>query len=142
MYRTQLEDPEQGTKTRVLLAEDDEEMRDIVSRAFEVMGYEVIEATDGSEMLAYLDNIYRKPSRIVPVDLIVTDVRMPGADGLEVLRRARLHDTRIPVILMTGFPDEQLRQDANDLYAEAVFEKPFLARKLVERCAAIVPAQI
>jgi light-regulated signal transduction histidine kinase (bacteriophytochrome) len=48
--RTQLEDPEQGTKTRVLLAEDDDEMRDIVSRAFEVMGFEVIEATDGSEM--------------------------------------------------------------------------------------------
>ena len=57
-------------------------------------------------------------------DAIVTDLRMPGLDALEVLRRMRAEGISVPVVLLTAFSDEQVRRAARSLGACAVLDKP------------------
>lgn len=104
---------------RVLVAEDDRAMRALVCLALRRAGLEVIEATDGTAFSAHVDRLASDP-----VDLIVTDVRMPGPSGLEVLEHLRASDTTTPVIVMTAFADDRSRERAQALGA-ALLDKPF-----------------
>ena len=107
---------------RVLLAEDDADMRAMLAAAPRHDQYEVVEARDGRELLERYS-----ASRVagLPVDVIITDLRMPKLTGLQVLRE--LHDAkhRIPVILITAFGDHGTHIDAWLLGAAAVLDKPF-----------------
>lgn len=104
---------------RVLIAEDDRAMRTLVSLSLRRAGLEVIEAHDGTALRAFVDTFIDHP-----VDLIVTDVCMPGPSGLDVLERLRAADHRTPVIVMTAFADERARERALALGA-TLFDKPF-----------------
>ena len=107
---------------RVLLAEDDPDMRGMLAAALRLDHHEVVEARDGRELLERFS-----ASRVagLPVDVIITDLRMPKLTGLQVLRE--LHDAkhRIPVILITAFGDHGTHIDAWLLGAAAVLDKPF-----------------
>jgi DNA-binding NtrC family response regulator len=81
---------------RILVAEDDELMLDLLQRVLSEEGYEVTAVRDGAQALARLEG----PA---PYDLVLTDVRMPGVDGMEVLRQAMARQLRQPVIVMTAF---------------------------------------
>src|SRR5262245_33610603 len=78
----------------VLLADDDSSGRMVFRRVLEYEGYRVIEASDGEAALTVLEN--------EPVDLLLTDVIMPGIDGLELLERARQLQPHVRAIVMTG----------------------------------------
>src|SRR5438045_608763 len=82
---------------RILVIEDDDETRELLRLALEKRGYEVTVAEDG--VRGYDTALFLKP------DLIVTDIRMPGADGVHVIRRVR--DTasleRTPILVITAF---------------------------------------
>ncbi|MBL8721263.1 MAG: response regulator [Myxococcales bacterium] len=94
-------------------------MRVLVCLALRRAGLDVIEATDGTALSAHIDRLATDP-----VDLIVTDVRMPGPSGLEVIEQLRCSDTTTPVIVMTAFADARSRQRAHALGA-TLLDKPF-----------------
>lgn len=73
-------------------------------------------------------------------DLIISDIRLPGATGLDVLERTRRRRHYPPVILMTAFGDEDTHAQAHRLGAAAVFDKPFEMDELLTEVRAILPA--
>ena len=110
---------------RILVADDKPEMRKLIANRLRKEGYEVIEAEDGPSLIDKIirgivdDRMPRAP------DLIITDVRMPGMSGLEVLAQLRRNDWATPVILITAFGDEKTHAEAERLGAATVLDKPF-----------------
>ncbi|MCE9672233.1 response regulator [Myxococcus stipitatus] len=127
-----------GTRPRVLLAEDQPEMRALMRGALRRRGYDVVEATDGPGLVqAIIDGLLASQTQVP--DLIVTDVRMPGYSGLEVVARLRREGWTTPVILITAFGDAQLHQEAELLGAARVLDKPFAMEDLCDAVGALVP---
>jgi CheY-like chemotaxis protein len=116
--------PEEARRPRILVADDQTEMRTLIRKMLVRRGYEVVEAADGPGLVKVLiDGLTAEESRAP--DLIVTDVRMPGFTGLEVLARLRREQWTTPVILITAFGDAQLHGEALRLGAACVLNKPF-----------------
>lgn len=109
-------------KPRVLVAEDDDEMRGLMASVLVGAGYEVIEAANGAEALDIVGDalLGRLPA---PPEVVVTDVRMPYLSGLQLLTALRA--LSLPTIVVTAFPDEQTRTLSTRLGAAAVLAKPF-----------------
>ena len=112
---------------RVLVAEDDREMCRLLAESLREDGYEVMQAGDGLHLRDYIDYLRGTITngRFFDVDVIISDIRMPGASGLDVLAELRKYDSRTPVILITAFGDERTHAEAHRLGAVAVFDKPF-----------------
>lgn len=91
--------------TRILLADDDEATRDLVKRALESDGHSVVLAQDGAEALEAL-------TAGAPFDLLVSDVHMPGLDGVDLAMRAVGASPGIKLLLMSGFAEELERANA------------------------------
>ena len=116
---------------RILVAEDDHEMRRLVSDWLGREGYEVIEVSDGGQLLLRL--VRELHGRMVwdeAIDLILTDVRMPGRNGLDVIESLRSALRETPVIVMTAFGDRETRVLAMKLRA-VLLDKPFRREQLV-----------
>jgi DNA-binding response OmpR family regulator len=111
-------------RSRVLVADDDIEMRRLVAESLRKDGYEVVEESDGGRLLVRIAAIYTFERTIDPFDLIVSDIRMPVCSGLDILKGLRDAHWRTPVILMTAFGDDETRQRADTLGA-LLFDKPF-----------------
>ena len=79
---------------RILLAEDDDSLRGFLARALERAGYEVTACADGEEAAAVLDQDW---------DLLLTDIVMPGMDGIEVARQAAARQPDLRIMFITGF---------------------------------------
>src|SRR4051812_39362202 len=86
-----------ATKTKVLLVDDDDAVRNAFRRVLQSRGYQVFACRSGGEALEQLAS--------GGFDAMVSDVRMPGMSGLKLLRVVREHDLDLPVILVTGNPD-------------------------------------
>lgn len=118
-----VKDLEPGKMHRILLAEDDEDMRKFLVKALENAGYEVVSFGNGVE--AY-DRLKEEP-----FTLLLTDIVMPEMDGIELARRAADLDPDLKIMFITGFaavalnPDNQAPKDAK------VLSKPFHLRDLV-----------
>ena len=137
-------DPDEGSTsaaprlTHVLLAEDDEELRRFLSEVLQKKGYRVTEAQSGDDLL---DRLWERSRREGKFDLIVSDVRMPGFTGLEVLDGLRdecdpsIGDT--PVIFITAFGDSEVHAEADRLGA-IVFDKPFDVDELCAYAAEVL----
>lgn len=117
---------------RVLVAEDDPEMRRLLVWNLRKEGFEIMECSDGWELLDHL-GIPVLSGEPDDFDLIVSDIRMPGVTGLEVLEG--IHETEwfVPMILITAFGSDQVHQQAEDLGAAGVFDKPFNVEDLIAR---------
>src|SRR6266508_364635 len=85
-------------RPRVLVVDDEASIRDLLSKTLALAEYDVDLAPDGRTALERL--------RIIPYDLLITDLKMPGVDGLAVIREARRLKADIPVIIITGFSTE------------------------------------
>lgn len=110
---------------RVLLAEDDEHMRRLIASSLRRDGFEVIEARDGVELLESVGSLVLRPRDGHPVDLVITDIRMPRMSGMDVLAGLRSWDWSTPVILLTAFGDAATHAEARMLGAARLFDKPF-----------------
>ncbi|WP_437731955.1 response regulator [Sorangium sp. So ce1335] len=108
---------------RVLLAEDDRELRQLLATALRRDGYEVLEARDGNQLLELMAESLVSSSGARP-DIVVSDVRMPGKSGLELLAGLRRDDWSTPVVLITAFGDPETHAEAYRLGADAVLDKP------------------
>ena len=110
---------------RVLVAEDDVEMRRVVADALRDDGYDVVELSDGGRLLVDIaTRIEDEEAAGESVDLIVSDIRMPICTGLQILEVLRQSHWHTPVILMTAFGDDATRKHAEGLMA-VLFDKPF-----------------
>ena len=106
----------------VLVAEDDDEMRALMTRALRRDGYEVLAAHDGSALFAAVSALRaagREPG------LIVSDVRMPNLGGLELVEKIRAEGCSAPVVLVSAFADERTFEQAHSLGVAHVLSKPF-----------------
>jgi CheY-like chemotaxis protein len=114
---------------RILVAEDDPEMRRLVADALRKDGHDVIEAKDGGSMLVRLAEAFREDHSLDRIDVIVSDMRMPVWNGLELLERLTEAGWRIPSILMTAFGDDDTRRRAAHVGA-MLMEKPLALGEL------------
>ena len=108
---------------RILLAEDDDAMRAMIQQVLTRAGHTVVAVEDGFELADYLAMVGTSGG-VEPPDLILSDVRMPGRTGLEVLAQLRQQGIRCPVLLLSAFADEPTRQQARQLGARALLDKP------------------
>jgi CheY-like chemotaxis protein len=109
---------------RVLVADDDPEMRRLVSDTLRKDGHEIVEEPNGGRLLVRVAALYSVSGTIEPVDLIVSDVRMPVCTGLDILKGMRDAHWGIPVVLMTAFADDEVKRRAA-LMGATLFNKPF-----------------
>jgi two-component system, cell cycle response regulator CpdR len=110
---------------RILLAEDDDNIRIFLARALRRAGHEVADYPDGEQALAYVaDN---------RVDLLLADVVMPGLDGIELARKASNLWPQLRVIFITGFAAVALRHARSMPREPTVLAKPFHLRELVSQ---------
>lgn len=118
---------------RVLLAEDDDEVRELLAQVLRINGYEVIEVTGGLELYNRLGECLFEGA--VAPDVIVSDLRMPDFSGLEVLHSVRAAELDIPFILMTAYGDAPKRAAAIRDGALVVLDKPFELEELLDAVA-------
>ncbi len=111
----------------LLVADDEKEIRNVLKRALESAGYNVVLAPNGREALA----MYQKHKP----DLIILDIMMPELDGLEVLGILR-QSSNVPVIMITGKSEVTAPDTALGLGADDFVRKPFHMRELVSRIKA------
>jgi two-component system, NtrC family, response regulator AtoC len=104
-------------KYRVLVADDEKNMRWVLSQALDAEGYEVLEAADGKEALSLV-------AEQAP-DILILDHKMPAPDGMEVLRRVRAKGHRFPVIMLTAHGNVQTAVEAMKAGASEYLTKPF-----------------
>jgi len=123
--------------SRVLVAEDDPEMRKLVVEALRKDGHEILEASDGAQMLVLLAETFHREPGLGSVDVIVTDVRMPGENGLDVVERVSQARWKIPCILMTAFGDDEVRWRAQRMGA-TLLDKPLSLAELRAAVARLV----
>ena len=110
----------------VLLAEDETEMRGLIARTLRKEDCDILEARDGSQLVrALLTHVLVPREGREPVDLIISDIRMPGANGLDAIAALRRQDAMTPVILITAFGDADVHLEAYRLGAVMVLNKPF-----------------
>ncbi|ACT56785.1 response regulator [Candidatus Liberibacter asiaticus] len=108
---------------KILLAEDDDDMRRFLIKALGKAGYEVVSCNNGAS--AY-DKV-----REEPFSLLLTDIVMPEMDGIELARRATELDPDLKVMFITGFAAVALNPDSNAPKNAKVLSKPFHLRDLV-----------
>ena len=111
--------------TRVLLVENDAQLRELFGLGLTRAGYDVVYAADGKEVLDHLESSFAAEGHFGRFDVVVSDIRMPGFSGFHLLVALRNWSPELPVILMTAFADEGTRRDARRLGAVAVLSKPF-----------------
>ena len=109
-------------KKRILIVEDNAEMRSLLKDFFEEDGFEIDSVSNGSEA-------FRRIAR-EPFDLIITDIRMPGLTGLDILPGIKKLQPEVSIIVITAFGSEEVRRKAFDRGATAYLEKPILFNKL------------
>jgi DNA-binding response OmpR family regulator len=113
-----------GRNRKILLAEDDSALRSLLAVSLKKDGHEITEAADGTEILEVLAADCSTTGRF-SFDLVISDVRMPGWSGLDVLVGIRQLADPPPVLLITAFGDDHLHDQAFQLGAVATLDKPF-----------------
>jgi len=111
-------------QTLVLLVEDDDEMCKMLASVLRRHGYRVAGARDGHQAIEYLHDLAEGGDQSRMPHLLLTDQRMPGVSGLDVIEATYAARMRIPAILITAFPDTDVHDRARAL-GTPVLEKPF-----------------
>ena len=118
---------------RILVIDDQEPIRRIVRRALEQAGHEVLDASDGAMGMQLLASH--------PVEVVISDIFMPGQDGIITLRQIRKQYPAVKVIVISGGDSSgilDLRQDAELLGALKSLPKPFTAREIVDAVKSVL----
>lgn len=124
----------------VLVAEDDDEMRRLMAQVLRRNGFHVLEARDGLEALDYLGEVILDEEFDRKLDLLLTDQRMPGLQGLQLIDAARNAGIDIPAILITAFVDDATRARARSLGDTSMLDKPFELADLVSLARTVAHA--
>jgi two-component system, cell cycle response regulator CpdR len=116
---------------RILLAEDDDDLRNFLARGLSRAGYDVHAVADGMEAMTAIngEDSY---------DLLIADIVMPGIDGIELVRRASAEKPKLRVMFITGFAAVAMR--ARAMPGARVLSKPFHLKDLVSQVKEILAA--
>jgi excisionase family DNA binding protein len=106
-----------STRQRVLVVDDEASIRDLLSKTLALAEYEVDTAPDGTSALDRM--------RAFTYDLLIADLKMPGMDGLTLIRQAKRIKADLPVIIITGFSTESSAIEAVNLGVAGYLTKPF-----------------
>jgi DNA-binding response OmpR family regulator len=115
---------------RILLVEDDLPVRNAIQHVLANAQYKVVPAQTGEEALKLIRQGY--------FDMVLTDVKLPGVDGVEVIRQAKQHNPRMPVLVVSGVPDPDLETRALGAGATFFLRKPLGAQELQTVVAGIL----
>ncbi len=115
---------------RILLADDDRAIREALTRALTLEGYEVVQAPDGAQALALIES--------TQPDVAILDVMMPNVDGLTVCRVLRAERNRIPILMLTARTETPDRVAGLDAGADDYLPKPFDLDELLARLRALL----
>lgn len=118
------------TLSRIIVVDDDRELRDLLQRFLSDHGFSVRAVMDG----AALDKALARE----PADAIVLDLMMPGEDGLAICRRLRANGDETPILMLTARGDPVDRIVGLEMGADDYLAKPFTPRELVARLAAVL----
>jgi len=111
-------------KGKVLVIEDEEGIREVVSEALHLYGHEVAVCPSGSAALKRL--------REERFDLVITDLVLPGCDGFEVLKYINEHGINTPVIVLSGYLAGDAKEKALSLGATQYLQKPVSVKELID----------
>ncbi|MEZ5827020.1 MAG: response regulator [Hyphomicrobiales bacterium] len=125
-------DPRARSVQRILLAEDDEDMRRFLVKALEKAGYDVVSFGNGLEAYERLKE--------EPFMLLLTDIVMPEMDGIELARKASELDPDLKIMFITGFAAVALNPDNNAPKDAKILSKPFHLRDLVDEVERMLAA--
>jgi len=92
------------TEGRVLIVDDEPDVRKVVRMTLEKAGYDVIEAEDGEKAIEAIN----KDENPLILDVIICDIRMPKINGVEAINYFQQQWPRVPLIVLTGFPDMEM----------------------------------
>jgi signal transduction histidine kinase/ActR/RegA family two-component response regulator len=124
-----------GASETVLLIEDNDELRGSIHDILETLGYRVAVASNGTEALAALD---REKGR---VDLVVSDVVMPGMSGQEIVQKIREKVPNLPVLFISGYTDNVVLRHGILEGRFEFLEKPFSADRLAAKIREVLPKE-
>src|SRR5690349_14752048 len=120
--------PAAGTaRPRVLVVDDEASIRDLLAKTLALAEYDVDVAPDGRSALERM--------RLYPYDLLIADLKMPGMDGLTVIREAKRYKADLPVIIITGFSTETSAIEAVNLGVAGYLTKPFRVPQVLAAAA-------
>jgi len=126
--------PPPAAATRlVLVVDDDAQVRALLARWATIAGHTAVVAVDGRDAL---DSFARHPG----IEAVITDVRMPGIDGPQLVAELRATRPDLPVVFISGFTGLDARPDTRFAPRAAFIEKPFSLRQLTETFEQLVGA--
>jgi excisionase family DNA binding protein len=114
-------------RPRILVVDDESSIRDLLSKTLALAEYDVDTASDGRSALERL--------RLYPYDLLIADLKMPGIDGLSVIREAKRLKADLPVIIITGYSTETAAIEAVNLGVSGYLTKPFRVPQVLAAAA-------
>jgi two-component system response regulator PhoP len=115
---------------RILVVEDETELRELLGRALKRQGFAVDLAADGTDGL-HLATEY-------PIDLAIIDLGLPGESGMDIVRRVREQDRKFPILILTARSDWQDKVEALEIGADDYVTKPFRIEELMARVHALL----
>jgi len=116
-----------STRPRILVVDDEASIRDLLAKTLALAEYDVDVAPDGRSALDRM--------RLYPYDLLIADLKMPGMDGLAVIREAKRYKADLPVIIITGFSTESSAIEAVNLGVAGYLTKPFRVPQVLAAAA-------
>lgn len=110
---------------KILIVDDSESIREVVSFTLENEGFEVLVANDGTDALKFLDGR--------EIDMIITDLHMPEMDGITLIKHVRAMEAyqRIPILFLTTESQTAKKMEAKEAGATGWIIKPFVPAKLI-----------
>ena len=119
---------------KILIVEDEEENREILTLHLERTGYQVLEAENGQRA----KEILQEGNNLTTVDVIITDIRMPKVNGLEIIDYFKEYVPDISVIVLTGFPDNKLSDQLIEKGVKRFLVKPVEKQTLLQTVAELI----
>ncbi len=116
-----------NVRPRILVVDDEASIRDLLAKTLALAEYDVDVAPDGRTALERM--------RVQPYDLLIADLKMPGIDGLSVIREAKRYKADLPVIIITGYSTESAAIEAVNLGVSGYLTKPFRVPQVLAAAA-------
>lgn len=129
-----------GQKSRILLVEDEELIREMIVMALEEQDYQVITAIDGQKAITLLQGNHTEPTEFL-FDLVVLDLMLPQVNGLDICRLLRRQGNPVPILILSAKGSETDRVLGLEVGADDYLTKPFSMREFVARCRALLRRQ-
>jgi two-component system chemotaxis response regulator CheY len=123
-------------KGKILIVDDEKEVREVIRIHLDVKGYNILEAENGEEAI----NILRSEDNMINVGVILCDIRMPKVNGIECIEFLRREAPGIPVVVVTGYPDTEMAANLMKMGVKDYLVKPVERQKLLETVERIVAA--